>query len=144
DPRNGVSYNVAAQAPQYSMQSLIDLENIPITTSSAAATVTPSPFLSVGAAGLTPVGTGAAPSIASGVAPIQILGNVSTILRGTEPATISHYNIAPALDIYGNVVNSDLRSVSEKIAQVVAQHRKELPRGSQIIIRGQVETMNSS
>jgi multidrug efflux pump subunit AcrB len=144
DPRNGVSYNVAAQAPQYAMQSLIDLKNIPITTPSAAATVSPSPFLSVGAAGLTPVGTGAAPSIASGVAPIQILGNVSTIIRGAEPATISHYNIAPALDIYGNVVNSDLRSVSEKIAQIVAQHRKDLPRGSQIFIHGQVETMNSS
>jgi multidrug efflux pump subunit AcrB len=144
DPRNGVSYNVAAQAPQYAMQSLIDLKNIPITTPSAATTVSPSPFLSVGAAGLTPVGTGAAPSIASGVAPIQILGNVSTIIRGAEPATISHYNIAPALDIYGNVVNSDLRSVSEKIAQIVAQHRKDLPRGSQIFIHGQVETMNSS
>jgi multidrug efflux pump subunit AcrB len=144
DPRNGVSYNVAAQAPQYAMQSLIDLKNIPITTPSAAATVSPSPFLSVGAAGLTPVGTGAAPSIASGVAPIQILGNVSTIIRGAEPATISHYNIAPALDIYGNVVNSDLRSVSERIAQIVAQHRKDLPRGSQIFIHGQVETMNSS
>jgi multidrug efflux pump subunit AcrB len=144
DPRNGVSYNVAAQAPQYAMQSLIDLTNIPITTPSAAATVSPSPFLSVGAAGLTPVGTGAAPSIASGVAPIQILGNVSTIIRGAEPATISHYNIAPALDIYGNVVNSDLRSVSERIAQIVAQHRKDLPRGSQIFIHGQVETMNSS
>jgi multidrug efflux pump subunit AcrB len=145
DPRNGVSYNVSAQTPQYDLQSLVDLENIPVTApGSAAVTVSPSPFLSVGAASLTPVGTGATPSIASGVAPIQILGNLSNIVRGAEPTTVSHYNIAPALDIYGNVVNSDLRSVSEKIAKIVAQHRKELPRGSQIIIRGQVETMNSS
>ncbi len=144
DPRNGVSYSISAQTPQYDLQSLIDLENIPITSTSAAATITPSPFLSVGAASLTPVGTGAAPSIASGVKPIQILGNVATLIRGTEPATVSHYNIAPVLDIYGNVVNSDLRSVSDKIEQIVAQRRKDLPRGSQIVLRGQVQTMNSS
>jgi multidrug efflux pump subunit AcrB len=144
DPRNGVSYSISAQTPQYDLQSLIDLENIPITATSAAATITPSPFLSVGAASLTPVGTGAAPSTASGVKPIQILGNVATLIRGTEPATVSHYNIAPVLDIYGNVVNSDLRSVSDKIEQIVAQRRKDLPRGSQIVIRGQVQTMNSS
>ncbi len=88
--------------------------------------------------------TGAAPSTAPGVQPIQILGNVATLVRGAEPATVSHYNIAPVLDIYGNVVNSDLRSVSDKISQIVAQHRKELPRGSQVVIRGQVQTMNSS
>jgi multidrug efflux pump subunit AcrB len=144
DPRNGVSYNVAAQAPQYDLQSLTDLENIPITPTSAAATVTPSPNQSVGAASLTQVTTGAAPYTTAGYAPIQILGNVSNVIRGSEPATISHYNIAPALDIYGNVVNSDLRSVSEKIAEIVERHRKELPRGSQIFIRGQVQTMNSS
>ena len=43
--------------------------------------------------------------------PIQILGNVATFTRGAEPALVSHYNIAPVLDIYGNVVNTDLRSV---------------------------------
>jgi multidrug efflux pump subunit AcrB len=144
DPRNGVSYSISAQAPQYDLQSLADLENVPVTTPSAAATITPNPNLSVGASSLTPIGTGAAPSTALGVQPIQILGNVANLVRGAEPATISHYNIAPVLDIYGNVVNSDLRSVSDKISQIVAQHRKELPRGSQIVVRGQVQTMNSS
>jgi multidrug efflux pump subunit AcrB len=144
DPRNGVSYNINAQSPQYDLQSLIDLENIPLTTTSAADSVIPNPSLSVGSSSLTPIGTGAAPSTASGVRPIQILGNVATLVRGNEPATISHYNIAPVLDIYGNVVNSDLRSVSDKIALIIEQHRKELPRGSQIVMRGQVQTMNSS
>jgi multidrug efflux pump subunit AcrB len=144
NPQNGVSYNIAAQSPQYTLQSLNDLSNIPLTTNSSAASITPSPFLSVGAAGSTPVGTGASPSAAGGVKPVQILGNVSRIVRGSEQATVSHYNIAPVLDIYGNVVNSDLRSVSDKIAAIIAQHKKELPRGSQVIMRGQVETMNSS
>ena len=144
DPRNGVSYNINAQAPQYDLQSMIDLENIPLTTSGAGASITPNPNLSVGSSSLTPIGTGASPSTAAGVQPIQILGNVATLVRGTEPATISHYNIAPVLDIYGNVVNSDLRSVSDKISLIIEQHRKELPRGSQIVLRGQVQTMNSS
>jgi multidrug efflux pump subunit AcrB len=144
DPKNGVSYIIATQSPQYTLQSLADLENIPITTTGAASTTVPSPFASVGATSTTPVTTGAAPATAAGVTPIQILGNVATLVRGAEPATVSHYNIAPVLDIYGNVVNSDLRSVSDKIAQIVAQHRKELPRGSQVVIRGQVQTMNSS
>ena len=144
DPRNGVSYSISAQAPQYDLQTLNDLENVPVTTPSAAANIIPGPNLSVGASSLTAIGTGAAPSNSPGVQPIQILGNMATLVRGAEPATISHYNIAPVLDIYGNVVNSDLRSVSDKISQIVAQHRKELPRGSQVVIRGQVQTMNSS
>src|SRR6201996_8472425 len=57
DPRNGVSYSISAQAPQYDLQSLIDLENIPLTTTSAAASVIPSPNLSVGSSSLTPIGT---------------------------------------------------------------------------------------
>jgi len=144
NPQNGVSYNIVAQSPQYTLQSLSDLENIPITSSTAAATTVPSPYVSVGSSGLTPASPGAAPPPRAGVQPIQILGNVASLTRGTEPATISHYNIAPAIDIYGNVVNSDLRSVSDKITQIVDRHRKELPRGSQVIIRGQVQTMNSS
>ncbi len=141
DPRNGVSYNIAAQSPQYELQSLADLQRIPVTSPSAAATLPPNPLLNVGAANRSPVTTGA--SLAS-VKPIQILGNVATIVRGAAPANVSHYNIAPVLDIYGNVVNSDLRSVSTRIVQIIDQHRKQLPRGSQVVLRGQVETMNSS
>jgi multidrug efflux pump subunit AcrB len=143
DPRNGVSYSIASQAPQYSLQSLNQLENIPITSSSAAASTVPNASLPVGSASLTPVSTGAAPPPA-GIQPVQILGNLASVIRGTEPVTISHYNIAPVIDIYGNVVNSDLRSVSTQISDIVNQHRKNLPRGTQVVIRGQVETMNSS
>jgi multidrug efflux pump subunit AcrB len=144
DPRNGVSYTIAAQSPQYSLDSLSDLANIPLTSPGATSSVVPNPNVSVGAAGFTPLTTGAAPSLIAGIKPIQILGNVAAFVRGSEPATVTHYNIAPAIDIYGNVVNTDLRSVSDKISKIVEQRRKDLPRGSQITIRGQVNTMNSS
>jgi multidrug efflux pump subunit AcrB len=144
DPKSGVSYNISAQSPQYDLQSLADLAKIPITSSATTGSTSPSPYITVGASPVAPASTGAAPVTGQGVQPIQILGNVATLIRGSEQATVSHYNIAPVLDIYGNVVNSDLRSVSDKITQIIAQHRKSLPRGSQVIMRGQVETMNSS
>ena len=36
DPENGVSYNIAAQTPQYALNSLQDIENIPVTNASGA------------------------------------------------------------------------------------------------------------
>ncbi|MDE1178457.1 MAG: efflux RND transporter permease subunit [Edaphobacter sp.] len=79
----------------------------------------------------------------SGSSP-QILGNLASIERGAEQATVSHYNARPVIDIDGAVEGTDLESVSKRIDQIVASHQKELPRGSQIFIRGQVQTMKES
>src|SRR5208337_1981169 len=35
DPRNGVSYNIAIQSPQYRLDSMAELESLPITGSAA-------------------------------------------------------------------------------------------------------------
>jgi multidrug efflux pump subunit AcrB len=144
DPSNGVSYNINTQTPQYQLQTLNDLENIPITMAGSASSQVPSAFVPVGASNLAPVAGPAAPPPPSGVQPIQLLGNVASVVRSAEPATVSHYNIAPVIDIYGNVVNSDLRSVSNNISQIIERHRNEVPRGTQVVVRGQVQTMNSS
>ncbi len=131
NPKNGVSYNIATQSPQYNLDTLDALQNVPLTPAAA-----PQPSaLTYGP--LTPAAQ-------IGGRPVQILGNLSSITRGEEMATVTHYNIQPVVDIYGNVENSDLRSVSNKINDVLARHRKELPRGSQLVVRGQVQTMNSS
>ncbi|MDQ2844046.1 MAG: efflux RND transporter permease subunit, partial [Acidobacteriota bacterium] len=111
NPRNGVSYNIAAESPQYEMDSFQDLRNIPIATS------------------------GSAP---------QILASLATLQRGTGLATVSHYNIAPVIDIFGAVQGTDLGSISRQIDRVVARNRKDLARGSTIVVRGQTETMRSS
>jgi multidrug efflux pump subunit AcrB len=58
--------------------------------------------------------------------------------------TVSHYNIAPVIDIYGNVGNSDLNSVDQHIEKILAQMKDQLPRGSRMVVRGQVQTMRSS
>jgi multidrug efflux pump subunit AcrB len=113
DPKNGVSYNIATQTPQYRVDTLQDLENIPV--------------------------TGNNPN-----APPEILASLASFNRGVGLAVSSHYNIQPVIDIYASLQGRDLGGVSRDINRIVQENRKDLPRGSQLIIRGQVETMRSS
>jgi multidrug efflux pump subunit AcrB len=75
---------------------------------------------------------------------VQVLGNVAGIAPGTELGTVSHYDVQPVLDIYSNVVGSDLGSVTRQMERIVANHEKDLPRGSHFVLRGQSETMYKS
>jgi len=74
----------------------------------------------------------------------QILGNLASMTRGVEPGTLSHYNAQPVIDIYGSVEHTDLANVAHKVEQTIERSRSNLPRGTQIILRGQIETMQSS
>jgi multidrug efflux pump subunit AcrB len=106
-----VSYSIAAQSPQYTMDSLQDLRNIPVSTPSG---------------------------------PPEILASVASLRRGTGPATVSHYDIAPVIDIYGSVQGTDLGSVARQIDTVVDRDSKYLVRGSRVVVRGQIDTMRTS
>ena len=74
----------------------------------------------------------------------EIMGDVVSTSRRTEMADVSHYNIARAIDIYGNVQDRDLGGVATDINRIVEKARAKLPRGSQLIVRGQIDTMQSS
>ena len=113
DPRNGVSYQVAVQTPQYRVDNYQALQNTPVTAS------------------------------APGVQP-QILGNLVSSSTVARPASISHYDVQPMINVYASVSGRDLGSVSTRVAQLVHDVEKELPRGSRIFIRGQVQTMSTS
>jgi multidrug efflux pump subunit AcrB len=82
------------------------------------------------------------PVITPGVQQAQLLGNLADIERGNSPSNITHYNIKPTFDVQLNVQGSDLGDVSAKIQEIVA--KTKLPPGSNINLRGQVESMNSS
>lgn len=112
DPRNAVSYPIATQTPQYRIESLQDLENIPLTPSNGS--------------------------------PPQILGNLAAVTRGAEMADVSDYNIQPVIDIYGTAEGRDLGDLSREINTIVDGSRHNLPRGSQLAVRGQIATMVSS
>ena len=118
DPKSGTQYNVVAQTPQYQLSSLNDLSNTPLshTTGSVAA--------------------------ASGTS--QVLANVSTLHRSVAPAVVSHYNSQVAFDIYGNVQDADLGSVASQFNKIIKDSKKDLPKGSTIHLKGQVETMTQS
>jgi multidrug efflux pump subunit AcrB len=74
----------------------------------------------------------------------QILASVATIHRSVAPAVVSHYNATPVIDIFGSVQGTDLGHVSAQIEKIVESASKDLPKGSRIAVRGQVQTMKAS
>ena len=74
----------------------------------------------------------------------QLLGNIASIDRGAEQGTVSHYNARPVIDIYGSVEGTDLAAVAGRIDQIVKNNKSKLPRGTEIIVRGQIQTMRTS
>jgi multidrug efflux pump subunit AcrB len=113
DPKNGVSYSVAVQTPQYRMDNFQALQNTPVNSSTASARP-------------------------------QILGNLVTASTIARPATVSHYNAQPMINVYASVSGRDLGAVSDEVVKRVQDISNELPRGSHMVIRGQVQTMKSS
>jgi multidrug efflux pump subunit AcrB len=74
----------------------------------------------------------------------QILGALASFTRGAEIAEVTHYNIQPVIDIYGGVDGRDLGGVARDITPIIEQSKKELPAGSSVLVRGQIQTMNAS
>ncbi len=118
DPKSGTQYNVVSQTPQFRLASLNDLGNTPLSQT----------------VGTTPAAGGTS----------QILSNVATTRRSVAPAVVSHYNAQTAFDIFGNVQGTDLGFVAAQFNKVIEEAKKNLPKGSQIHLKGQVETMQQS
>jgi multidrug efflux pump subunit AcrB len=112
NPKNGVSYLISTQTPQYRLDSLEDLSALAITGPN-----TPTP---------------------------QLLSNLGTITRGAGTNVVSHYDVQPVINIFASVQGRDLGGVGSEVERVVAANRKDLPRGSRVVVRGQVETMRDS
>jgi multidrug efflux pump subunit AcrB len=58
----------------------------------------------------------------SGSVSAQLLSNLATLERKEVPAIVSHYDIQPVFDIYANVQNTDLGTVSDQIDKVMAEY----------------------
>jgi multidrug efflux pump subunit AcrB len=114
NPAVGVQYAINVRAPEYAMDSVQQLNALPVSTDTA--------------------GGGSA----------QILANLAKIDRVNVAPVVSHYNVMPVVDIYGNVDGRDLGGVLNGIQPLVEKAKNDLPRGSSIIVRGQAETMRSS
>ena len=138
DPRNGVTYNIATQTPQYRWTPWRDLKSLPV--SGNALTCRASGRAQAAAWRMAP--STMAPGTPAD--PVQVLGNVANIVPGTELGTVSHYDVQPVIDIYTNVHGTDLGTVTRAMEKIVDEHKKDLPRGSSFILRGQSDTMYKS
>ncbi len=114
DPKSGTQYAISTQTPQYRLENLDQLAQ-------------------------TPVGTGTGPADSS-----QLLSNLADIGRGVGPASVTHYNATPTIDIYAAVSGTDLGYVSTLVGKIVEEAQKQAVRGSTVGVRGQVVTMRDS
>lgn len=114
--QNGVQYAVNVQTPQYRIASIEDIGRTPILSNAG-------------------VNSGGRP---------QLFQNLATVKRGTSVAVISHYDVAPVFDIYANVLDRDLGAVASDIDVVLDSLRESLPRGTTLVMRGQVASMRTS
>lgn len=118
NPQNGVNYSVVVQTPQYRIDSVDALKNIPVTAGSTSST--------------------------NQVGLAQLLNNVAQVEHTTSPAVTNHYNVQPVFDVFVNVRRRDLGGVSTDINRILDKYRQHLPPGVQVTVRGQVQSMHDS
>ena len=111
NPDNGVSYPIVMQTPQYQVDTLSALKNLPITATGAQS---------------------------------QTLGAIADINRVARSAVVSQYNIQPMIQIYATTQGRDLGAVAADVQRIVDQTAKDVPKGAQVVVLGQVRTMNSA
>jgi multidrug efflux pump subunit AcrB len=129
NPKNGVSYPLMTETPQYQVNSLQALANIPLTR----------PPLAAGMRAEAAGAMGSSAGLAS-----DSLGSLGIMSRTTQQAVVSHYNVQPVIDVFASVQGRDLGGAASDVQKVVSQAQKELPTGSFVVVRGQVQTMKSS
>jgi multidrug efflux pump subunit AcrB len=110
NPKNGVSYPIVVQMPQYGIDTMGKLDSVPITAHGAS----------------------------------QLLGGLASVTRKVGAGVVSHYNVQPAIDIYGTTHGRDLGAVAGDIQRILDETAGELPRGSLVVLRGQVTTMTAA
>ncbi len=74
----------------------------------------------------------------------QLLSNLAQVTPVERPAVVSHYNVQPVIDVYASTQDRDLGGVFHDVDKALQPFRRQLPRGTQLIVRGQVETMKTS
>ena len=74
----------------------------------------------------------------------QVLGNLVQLTPMVRPTVVSHFNVQPVIDVYASTQGRDLGAVASDTSKILKSFEQHLPRGTHIVMRGQVETMRSS
>jgi len=112
NPANGISYSVVMQAPQYNLDSLNDLANIPVSSGSNNHQ--------------------------------QLLGGIASFSRSTRNAVVSQYDMQPMVQINATTQDTDLGTVAKEVRRLIAETEADLPKGSKVVLLGQVRTMEKA
>ncbi|WP_374306098.1 efflux RND transporter permease subunit [Methylocella sp.] len=116
DPKSGIPYYMPAQTPEYRITTKNDLDNTPLS------------------AGLD----------ASGSPIPTVLGNLASAERRSVQSVMNHSNIQGVLDVYASVQDIDLGAAETAIRKIVEEVKGELKPGNRILVRGQIESMDSA
>src|SRR6202035_4221290 len=73
-----------------------------------------------------------------------ILGGIANITRTTSSAVVSQYDIQSLVQIYATPQGRDLGAVAADVDKAIADTAKDVPKGSSVVLLGQVQTMNSA
>jgi multidrug efflux pump subunit AcrB len=111
NPATGVSYPLVVQMPQYRINSIGDLNNVPLTAANGS---------------------------------FQLLGGLAKITRVPSAAVVSHYNVQPVIDIYAATHLRDFGGIATDIRRILEETGNEVPRGSVVVLRGQITTMTTA
>jgi multidrug efflux pump subunit AcrB len=114
NPQNGNSYRVSVMTPQYRINTLEALNRTPVT---GVGLVQPQP---------------------------QLFGNLAASSRQNTFAVVNHYGVQPVSDVYVSIDDRDLGAVAADVNQIIDKVTPTLPKGTSIVMRGQVASMNST
>jgi len=117
DYKTGITYFLVGQTPQYRIDTINDLINMPISD--------PGDFKVSGRKA-------------------QILGAIASIKALGQPGMVSHYNVQPMEEIFAAVQGRDVGAVAADIKDVIRRNIKYRPPGVAVSLRGQVDTMNTA
>ena len=112
NPANGISYSVVMQTPQYNLDSLSDLANLPVSSGANNNQ--------------------------------QLLGGIASFNRTTRNAVVSQYDIQPMVQINATTQDTDLGTVAKEVRRVIAETEADLPKGTKVVLLGQVKTMEKA
>jgi CzcA family heavy metal efflux pump len=109
--KNGVSYPIVMQIPQYNLDSLEALRELTVSGSNGQA---------------------------------QVLGGLATLKRKATNDVIDQYNIQSVVQIYAATQDRDLGGVAADVQKLINATANQQPKGSHVLLLGQVQTMNSA
>jgi len=118
NPSTGVQYYLSTQAPQIKMRSLSDLNNMSL---------------------------GSPQTQENKGQPVELLWSVARPQRQYTPYVVNHLNVQPCFDIFVSCQHRDLGGVADDVNKIVEKIKaKGLPRGTMIMVSGQVLSMKTA